>query len=139
MKETKRTKKQESSKKRVSLLGGVIIGFMLVFIPLQIWFVRSSVVSDSMAVKKAEELGLRTETEVLAEYGYSNEEIRAIQSARATEEQVIERENKTVLEANIAQNANSILLKDLIILGGFLVIASIILGLHHLSDKMFHA
>lgn len=35
--------------------------------------------------------------------------------ARAPEQQVIERENKTVLEANIAQNANNILLKDLMI------------------------
>ena len=139
MKETKRMKKQESSKKRVSLLFGVVIGFMLVFVPLQVWFIRSSAVSDNMAVKKAEELGLRTETEVLVEYGYSEEEILAIQSAGAPEQQVIERENKTVLEANIAQNANSILLKDLMILGGFLVLASIILGLHHLSDKMFRA
>ena len=114
---------------------GTVIGFTITILAVFLLFFNGTLASDKMVMKKAEKLGYRTEAGFLAERGYSEEEINAIQSAMAGKEVVTEA--GTTNKASAGPTVKPTLLykithigsrKDAVVVFGMMFLALCVLG-----------
>ena len=103
---------KEKKKALISLIAGVVIGFLVILVPFMVLCYNGRTVSDETVIRKAEELGMVKTTDIMTGYA---EPVKEIKTPKV-------------------QNPY---LKDLLILSGFLALAGVVFGSHFLVNKVF--